>query len=165
MFPININKIYSEADSKMAHQIATDAEAFYKKNPCGIKFAPENVHFGILLAFSKPYESKISAKLWDTVHKNVDANIVYMAVANCTPKTCNSGFAGFTEFHQYYFRYLFRMCHAKYLASTGKSKDFMIYLDDNERTRRMIRPKFGTKIAPMFKLNTEVFREAKKLLS
>jgi len=59
---------------------------------------------------------------------------------------------------------LFRMCHAKYLASTGKAKDFLVYLDDNESCRRIIRPKFGAKIAPLIKVNTEIFREAKKHL-
>src|SRR5690606_31852106 len=98
------------------------------------------------------------------IRKNTEANQVYNSIINCTPKACNKGFSVLTEFHQYYFRYLYRMCHAKYLASIGKSKEFMIYLDDNERTRRMIRPKFGIKIAPLFKLNTEVFKEAKKLL-
>lgn len=164
MFPVNINKIYSPADSKMASQIATDVENVFKANPCGIKFSPENVHFGVLLAFSKPYEGKLTAKMWDAIHKNTEANAVYNAVVNCTPKTCNAGFSGFTEFYQYYFRFLFRMCHAKYLASTGKAKEFLIYLDDNERCRRIIRPKAGAKIAPLIKINTDIFREAKKQL-
>jgi len=162
---IDLSKIYSSADHQMASQIANDAETYYKLHPCGIKYKAVNVHLGIMLMFAKQYESKLSSKLWTTISNNQEANIVWTSINDCNPKTCHKGFSSFVNFEQFYFRYLFRMCHAKYLASTGEYKDFAIYLDDNERIRRIIRPKHGVKIAPLFKLNTEVFKECKKLLS
>lgn len=158
-----LSKIYSEADFKIAMQIANDAEAIYKKNPCGIKFKPASVHTGIMLMFSKQYESKLTSKIWKLAD-DPEVSKVHQSILSCTAKTCTKGFTTFTEFDQYYFRYLFRMCHAKYLAENGKSKEFKLYVNDNEKVRRVIRPKFGSKITPLFEINSEIFRAGKKLL-
>ncbi len=157
---LDLEKIYTATEFKIASKIATDAASFFKKEPCGIKFKQDHVQHGMMLMFFDKYKSRFFGKIKD----NPEINTVIESINNYDLNTCNNGFVILQNFESLYFRYLFRMCHARYLAISGKKKDFLIYLDDNERVRRILRPKCGPRITPLFKINTEVFKECKKLL-